>query len=113
MHEHVVQKSIEYDSLVWIVSIDLAKGFDWIEHPALFAAMSEQSAPAEYRTLLQCLYTAKRGFVDSCQFNIENGGRQGGNISPTLFNAALEAVMRRWQARLDNHGIPLSPESER
>ena len=30
-----------------------------------------------------------------------------------LFNAALEAVMSRWQARLGNHGLLLSPQSDR
>ena len=111
--ENIIQKSIEFDLPVWIVSIDLTKAFDRIEHHALFAALSEQGVPVEYQTLLQCLYTAQRGAVDNCHFNIERGVRQGDVLSPMLFNSALESVMRRWKARLRNHGLLPSPEHER
>ena len=40
--ESVVAKSIEYGTPVWVVSVDLRKAFDRVEHAALFNALDEQ-----------------------------------------------------------------------
>ena len=45
-------------------------------------------------------------------FDIRRGVRQGDVLSPLLFNSALEIVMRRWNARLRNHGIKLNTSTE-
>ena len=84
-----------------------------MEYSQLFAALSDQGVPREYQVLLQCLCRGQKGVVDGCFFDISRGVRQGDVLSPMLFNAALESVMRRWKRRLHDHGLLLAPQFER
>ena len=68
--ELVLSKGIEYNIPIWIVSIDLKKAFDRIEHAALFHALSEQHCDPELIALLQMLYKHQKGFVGDVEFFI-------------------------------------------
>ena len=80
--ELVLSKGIEYNIPIWIVSIDLKKAFDRIEHAALFHALSEQHCDPELIALLQMLYKNQKGFVGDIEFFINRGVRQGDILSP-------------------------------
>jgi len=82
----------------------------------LFEALSQQGVSTEYCSLLALLYDEQVGTLGDHQtFPILRGVRQGDVLSTLLFNAASEMVMRRWKARLIDHGILLSngPPAER
>ena len=111
--ENVIQKSIEYNMPLWIISVDLSKAFDRIDHASLFAALEEQGVPCAYQTLLKRVYHCQHGVVDGCAFSIDRGVRQGDVLSPMLFNAALESAMKRWKERLHNRGLLLQLGCER
>ena len=82
----MVSKALEWNLPLWIVSVDLSKAFDRIEYDALFNALADQGVSAEYRALLQCLYTGQRGTTDGeTFFAIGRGVRQGDVLSPMLF----------------------------
>ena len=64
--------------------------------------------PLGYQHLLAKLYDNQRGTLGhGSDFEINRGVRQGDVLSPLLFNSGLELVMRRWKARLTQHGIKL------
>ena len=107
--ESVVSRALEFNSPVWIVSVDLSKAFDRIEYHALFEALRRQGVPTPYISLLRLLYRGQRGFVQGEAFSVTRGVRQGDIISPALFNAALEDAMRRWKLRIESYGLSLSP----
>ncbi len=50
--EGLIEKSNEYDLPLWIMSLDLRKAFDTVEHTALVQAMSEAGLPASYIALI-------------------------------------------------------------
>ena len=93
--------------------MDLKKAFDKVSYSVLFQALAEQWNPAEYVTLLARLYDRQQGVVEGVAFPVCRGVRQGDILSPALFNAALELAMRRWKARLQEHGFLLALGADR
>ena len=79
---------------LWIISVDLTKAFDRIEHHALFDALRKQGVHGEYIRLLSDIYQNQTGTVnDSASFCISRGVKQGDVLSSLLFNASLEAAV--------------------
>ena len=112
--ECVIGKSLEWNVPVWIVSIDLKKAFDKICYSSLFDALREQGVDESYLALLARLYSAQSGSIaGEASFPIRRGVRQGDILSPALFNATLESVLRRWKARLGHRGVLLDETQER
>ena len=101
----MISKGIEFNVPVWIISIDLKKAFDRIEHHALFRALREQEMDPEIIALLERLYSDQHGAVGNYRFRISRGVRQGDVLSPILFNAVLEHAMRKWKTKLRSHGF--------
>ena len=102
----MLSKGVEYNVPVWVLTIDLKKAFDRVDHTALFYALREQMDP-EYVCLLEKLYETQYGNVGSFRFRIGRGVRQGDVLSPILFNAALEHAMCKWKKRLCGKGFAL------
>ena len=104
--EELLLTSYEYHLDLWIISLDMKKVFNQIEHPDLFHALIEQDVPLQYIHLLAALYHNQTGSLhDSSNVPIMRGVRQGDILSPILFNAGLEMAFRRWHARVQNSGI--------
>ena len=93
--ESMISKGIEFNVPVWIISIDLKKVFDRIEHHALFRALREQEMDPEIIALLERLYSDQHGTVGNYRFRISRGVRQGDVLNPILFNAVLEHATRK------------------
>jgi hypothetical protein len=92
--------------------VDFRKEFDSMSHCSLWKALSAQNVPRLYVHLLQQLYDGQVGQVQTdCKskvFPMDRGTRQADPISPILFNAALEDLMRtlikKWSS-MKNRGI--------
>ena len=87
----------EFQLPVWIAAVDFRKAFDTVEHPSLWAALSEMGVPQAYIRAFAKLYKDQYGIVvtdmESRQFEIKPGTKQGDPTSPNFFSAVLEYAL--------------------
>ena len=114
----MAEKCNEFNIPLWVAAIDFSKAFDSISHCSIFQALRDQGVPGAYLGVMSRLYQEQRAHVQGeCQsrsFPITKGTEQGDLISPLIFNAVLEDVMRKvkckWGKR--KYGMSLQPELE-
>ena len=102
-HIHTVTRLIEvsreYKMPLCLTFIDLKKAFDSVETEAVIEALGNQGVPTHYIRILRELYsnftTRISPFYKEVIIDVKRGVRQGDTISPKLFSAALENVMRQ------------------
>ena len=107
-----LQKTLEANIPLWIISLDLSKAFDKVNWEALWAALMQHGVSQHLVWILQCIYYGQSGkvrehFVDSRDFGIRAGVRQGCVLSPRLFCAVLEFAMFSWRAKIEAYDFNL------
>ncbi|KAE9414910.1 hypothetical protein Angca_009209, partial [Angiostrongylus cantonensis] len=97
----------EYKRPLCLTFIDLEKAFDSIEIEAVMEALGNQGVPTQYIKILRELYnnftTKISPFYNDINVDVKRGVRQGDTISPKLFTATLQNVMRTLE--WDNMGV--------
>ena len=104
----LAERHNEFGIPLWVATIDFKKAFDTINHSILWEALGEQEIERTYIEMLQHLYarqTAKvRTDTASRKFDIGRGTKQGDPISPPLFNAVIEHLVRKLKSRWAEKG---------
>ena len=98
-----LQKRLAANIPLSIISLDPSKAFEKVNWETLWAALMQHSVSQHLVWILQCIYKARKGFVDSGDFGIRAGVKQGCVLSPRLFCAVLEFAMSSWRAKIEKY----------
>ena len=105
---NIIEKTlVRQEQVLWILFVDYTKAFDSVDHRKLWEALDELGVPHHLTWLIQNLYGKAVGKIKVDQdytgmFPFERGVRQGCPLSPLLFNACGEVIMRRVEEELDD-----------
>ena len=98
---YALSELIEYfksrSTSVYVAFLDASKAFDKISHWTLFRKLIDRNVPM-YLIKVLCywyqhqLMSVRWGYSISNVFNVTNGVRQGGNLSPKLFNIYIDGL---------------------
>ena len=95
----VLKEIIDYynahSSPVYLCFLDASKAFDRVNHWYLFDKLIKRGLPSVIVRLLSVWYSTQLFSVkwcdaSSCKFNVSNGVRQGGVLSPYLYNVFID-----------------------
>ena len=105
----LIEKAWKNNRPLWICAVDFKKAFDSITWDSIWMALKESKVDDGYISVLQSLYSNQTGTVkfgvESDEFRIERGTKQGDPVSTALFNAVLELCMRRTKKRWRACGV--------
>ena len=97
-----------------MLSMDLFKAFDSVEHEAALYALIQQGVDPAYVALIATLYQYQLASVnESREFSVSRGVRQGDMLSSILFNCVVDVAFQRFKARLLDHGLHLGDHIQR
>ena len=98
---YALSELIEYfksrSTSVYVAFLDASKAFDKISHWTLFRKLIDRNVPM-YLIKILCywyqhqLMSVRWGYSISNVFNVTNGVRQGGILSPKLFNIYIDGL---------------------
>lgn len=97
--KEAITKYQGHNSSVFLCFIDASKAFDRINHRKLFDKLLERDVPKYIIRVLMCWYAQQTFQVKwdnsiSAPFNVGNGVRQGGILSPLLFNIYMDELSK-------------------
>lgn len=91
----IVKKSHEFDMDIYLLFVDFGKKYDSINRYRLWKAMVQLEIPAKLMKLVKtCIQHSKCKVKFNAELLLETDLRQRNALSPTLFNIALESVVR-------------------
>ncbi|CAF5229369.1 unnamed protein product, partial [Rotaria magnacalcarata] len=95
-----MEKAREYQEEFYLCFIDYNKALDCVDHEKFWFVLLEMGVPKHLIILMKNLYTNQQALVkteyeNTGWFNIGKGVRQGGILSPYLFNLYAEHIMRK------------------
>ena len=104
---NIIEKTVKrQDQQLWLMFVDYSKAFDTVNHNVLWKTLLDFGTPKHLVWLLERLYSKATGVIrvadgHTDQFPFEQGVRQGCIVSPLLFNACGETIMRQVEETLD------------
>ena len=101
--KEIIDFYVSNNSPTYMCFLDLSKAFDRVDHRMLFEKLLRRNVPILIIRILQYWYASQVFYVRwgkslLCPFNVSNGVRQGGVLSPYLFNICsddLSVILRK------------------
>ena len=95
-----IRRYVQLEGMVYCCFLDASKAFDRVCHDTLFLQLIRYGIPVSIVRILrfwyseQVMYVSWNGFI-SDGFSTRNGVRQGGILSPGLFNIYVNVISER------------------
>ena len=95
-----------------IISIDVEKAFDKIQHPFLIKTLSKVGIEGAFLNIIKAIYKRPTGNIilngqKLRAFPLRSGTRQGCPLSPLLFNIVLEVLATAIRQEKEMKGIQI------
>ena len=95
-----------------IISIDVEKALDKIQHPFMIKSLQKAGIEGTYFNIIKAIYDKPTAnFILNGEklkaFTLKSGTRQGCPLSPLLFNIGLEVLATEIRAEKEIQGIQL------
>ena len=100
----IVHETLDYyingKGSVYVLALDATKAFDRVEYSKLFKLLLKRKVNPLFIRLLYSMYINQRlcvSYNNSCSeyFNVSNGVKQGGVLSPTLFTCYMDGAIQK------------------
>ena len=109
--QKVMKKSKKKKSELNIVSLDLAKAFDTVQHDSIRNALFSHGIPENVQQVIYSMYKDATTVVTVPEgttrgIHLKNGVKQGCPISPLIFNLILDDLIKK----LDSSGMGIRIE---
>jgi len=104
--QQVVKYFTSRGSTVFITAVDASKAFDRLDHTILLDKLISRKLPACFIKVISCWYSKLYSSVRwnsyiGAQFKVLSGVRQGGILSPILFNMYVDDLIEALKANGD------------
>ena len=98
-----------------IISIDAEKAFDKIQHPFMIKTLQKAGIEGTDLNIIRAIYDKPTASITLNgeklkAFPLKSGRRQGGPLSPLLFNIVLEVLATAIRAGKEVKGIQIGKE---
>lgn len=98
MFQQVVKYFTNKNSTVFVAAVDASKAFDRINHAKLLNKLRERKLPLCFIKCISCWYSklysvVRWNSIYSSEFKVLSGVRQGGILSPILFNVYVDDMI--------------------
>ena len=98
-----------------IISIDAEKAFDKIQHPFMTKALQKVGIEGTFLNIIKAIYEKPTANLvlngeKLKPFPLRSGTRQGGPVSPLLFNIVLEVLAMTLREEKEIKGIQIGKE---
>ena len=105
MFDEIVNYYTKSEGNVYATLLDASKAFDHVQYEQLFRLIIDRNVCASVARLLAFMYTnqscrIKWSLSISSTFSVNNGVKQGGVLSPLLFNIYIDVLLKRLE---ENH----------
>ena len=105
----ILDKTLEMDQPLWIITLDLSKAFDRVNWESLWQAVGGHGVSQPLVWILQFFSYQQRGTIvgsmeNSFEFDIAAGVGQGCLLSPRLFCSVFEWALSKWRGQPNGVG---------
>ena len=102
--KQLIEKIKKQNRNAYLAFIDLEKAFDRVNIQKIWSSLQKRKIPPKLLQTTKSLYKVNRMYVrtnnmESKEFTINNGLRQGGVLSPTLFNVMMDDMIKDTRAK--------------